>query len=183
MRDSVKDIIKKEFKNFEKSAYLVVANAEKYKITKNTLITMLVEYFKLRGIYVSLNEPCTLLYSDLGEKVMGSKNILIIDSVCKKLGIKNAKNCVQLTKPGDLTELSLVINDALNTNLFDFLFFDQITILLLTNSLKTTEEFSNFLINKIKLNNVRGVLMCIEEEHSKKILPFLSSLCHKTIKI
>lgn len=183
MSDVAKETLIKELGNFEKQMYLTVIDTEKYRLTRNNLVAILVEHLELKGIYVSLNEPCTLLCKECTEKVMSSKNMLIIGGVCKSLGIECVKNCVQLTSPKDLTELSLAINNALSTKLFDFLFFDQFSTLLLYNSLKTIEKFSSYLINKIKLNNIKGVMMCVYEEDSKKIISHLSGLCDKTIKM
>ncbi|MBI4440555.1 hypothetical protein HY639_00150 [Candidatus Woesearchaeota archaeon] len=55
--------------------------------------------------------------------------------------------------------------------------------LLVYNDTKVMERFIHFLVNKLRLFKMRGLIMVIDERKAAKILPILTQFCDKCVKI
>jgi len=64
-----------------------------------------------------------------------------------------------------------------------FIFFDSLTTLLIYHDLNTAERFIHYFLNKITNLNILMIVVSIDEEKSRKLMPILSQLCEKIIKI
>ncbi len=182
---SNKEHIKEALKALSKTTtdiYVFISPVEDYHKNNYFILKYLTKTLKLKGIHVTLNASYKSLSNDLKSNGTNTENLFFIDGISKtQEKVSNTKNCIFIQSPRGLTELSLAITDTINTGDYDFLFFDSISTLLIHNELRTAEKFSHYLINKLKHLDLRGIIISLDEEDSKRLLPILSQVCDKCI--
>tara|TARA_Y100000294_G_scaffold176795_1_gene200239 strand:- start:905 stop:1492 length:588 start_codon:yes stop_codon:yes gene_type:complete len=169
----------------ENKIYVFVSSPEYYHLVNNIILKYLTKKLKLNGIYVTLNIPYSQLQNSLKKHGTDISKLYFIDGISKKTSgkIPKADNCAFTSNPESLTELSLSITEKSNTGKFKFLFLDSISTLLIYHNSKTIEKFSHYMINKLRNANLSGVIMSLDEENSKKLIPLLSQFCDDCIYI
>ena len=64
-----------------------------------------------------------------------------------------------------------------------FIFLDNLATLLIYNEEDSLAEFIHFIINKMRINNITGVLLGVKEEMDPKFLNRIKSFCDKIIEL
>ncbi len=139
-----------------------------------------------KGVYVTINQPYVALKRILEKKKVNLDNIFFIDMISSTVSAEpeRTKQCLFINSPTSLTELGIAIEQLINSIKENkkFIFFDNLSAFLIYNELNVLSEFSHFIINKMRVNEVTGVIMSVEEEMGKELLDTISSFCDKVIK-
>ena len=169
----------------EKEIYIFITKNKNYVHFNAQVLRYLIKKLKLIGIYVTLTTPHSTLLSHLKKENVNTSKIFFIDGTSSQEGLKvTASNCTCIQSPNSLTELSLVITELANTGKFDFLFFDSISTLLVYNDLSTTQKFTQYIIGKLKAKSMcGGIILAVEDEKTKQIIPTLSQFCDGCVNI
>jgi len=139
---------------------------------------------KTKGIYATLNKQYEVIKSELEEKKIDTDNILFIDGVSKKRNTpENAGKVTYISGPESLTDLSIAITVATNTGNYKFLLLDSLTTLLIYNDAHNTQKFAHYLISKMSSYGMSMIILTLDEENSKKMLPILTPFCTKVITV
>ncbi|MBT5740197.1 hypothetical protein HOI26_03790 [Candidatus Woesearchaeota archaeon] len=179
---SVKNKVIKELAKLKKNkgVYAFLSKSEDYQVVNTEIMKYLTK--KNSGIYVTLNKTHCDLVEDLKNNKIDTDKILFIDNVEKDKGC-GADNCLFLGGNQSLTALSMIMGKAAKQKEMKFMFFDSITTLLIYNKLDTAEKFIHYFINKVKNLEILMIIMSVEEEKTKKILPLLTQFCDGLVKI
>ena len=179
---SVKNKVIKELAKLKKNkgVYAFLSKSEDYQVVNTEIMKYLTK--KNSGIYVTLNKTHCDLVEDLKNNKIDTDKILFIDNVEKDKGC-GANNSLFLGGNQSLTALSMVMGKAAKQKEMKFMFFDSITTLLIYNKLDTAEKFIHYFINKVKNLEILMIIMSVEEEKTKKILPLLTQFCDGLVKI
>ncbi|MFH1317035.1 MAG: hypothetical protein ABII01_05950 [Candidatus Woesearchaeota archaeon] len=116
--------------------------------------------------YVSMNKPAPHLESSFKAAGIDTNNVFFIDAISRGVGPYTEKeNMLFVSSPQALSELSIAITQSLSTGVFDVIVFDSLSSLYVMN-LKSgsIERFTNFVINKIRAENKKGVFMVLEDD-------------------
>lgn len=105
--------------------------------------------------------------------------IFVIDATGNTPGI----NHDSISHPSSLTELSIKLVKLTDSGKYEYLFLDSLSILLMYNELKTGEKFVRYLANRIKLLNMKTVILSLDDTESKEIIKIASSVSDKIIRI
>ncbi len=169
----------------EKGIHLFCSNSESYHKVNEIILKELTIKYKLKGIYITLNMSHSTLENHLINKGIDVSKLHFIDSMDRKdLKSSKADNCTFVPNPQALTELSLAITNLINTGKYDFLFLDSISTLLVYHSLKTTAQFTNYLMNKLRNFNLRAIIISLnDDEESKKLIPIISQFCDECVQL
>lgn len=181
---SVKNKVLKELAKFKKNkgVYAFVSKSEDYHTVNAEIIRYLTKTKKYSGIYVTLSKPHCDLVENLKNKKIDTNKLLFIDNSEENEGC-GAPNCICLGRNKSLTALSLAMTQASKQKEIKFMFFDSVTTLLIYNELESAERFIHYFINKVKNLEMFMIMMSIEEEKTKKVIPLLSQFCDGLIKI
>ena len=170
-----------KFKN-KKGIYTFISKPEDYHIVNQEIIRFLTKNLNISGIYVTLNTShCDMVKKFKAERV-DTEKLLFIDNIETGGGCK-AHNCIFLGNTKSLTALSLGMSKACENKSMEFIFFDSVTTILIYNTLKNTERFIHYFINKIKNLDILMIVISIEEPKSNKLTSILSQFCDGCIKI
>ena len=155
--------------NPEEGVFLFVISPENYRPSHSLIFKYFAGKLKDRGIYVSLNEPCSALSRELKKEGVNTEKVYIIDGISRsqKQG-DSVKNCTFLENPGSLTEVSIAITEAMNTGNYGFVFLDSVSTMLIYNNRETIENFLQFIIGKIKNMGISGAIIILSESTLKR---------------
>ena len=171
-------------KTLKKGVFLMCTTADNYVSSKRNALLYLTNELKMKGVYITLNKPSKHIMQSLKEADIEIERMRFIDCIGKTVGIcEDHEHCLHLESPKALTKLSFVLFHSLNSGGVDFLYFDSITTLLAYNNSQMTYEFLHNLISKMRDLNIHGLLVAVEEEKTRNMIPILTQLCDGIIKM
>lgn len=181
----MKEKIKKELSLLPKNyVALVLVGADGFEQANMGLLDILVNDEKLKGCYVTLNRTFTNLKGLLIKNNIGANKLFFIDAISKEVEIvKEYDNCMYMASPESLTELGEAIDGVLKSGKHDFIFIDSINILNIYNDPKTTIKFLHVFTEKIREKNMKGILICLDEEADKKFIDEIAEFCDKIVRL
>ena len=173
----------KEIDNKEVILFTSVAE----NLLKNDIKTIKYLAKKGRGIYITINQPYVALKQILKRNNVNLSNIFFIDLISSTVSANPEKktDCLFINSPTSLTELGISIEQILSSvaSKEKFLFIDNLSAFLIYNELDILSEFSHFLISKMRISGVTGVIMSVEEEVGEKLINTIGGFCDQIIKI
>jgi hypothetical protein len=179
MPDELKDLT-------EYPTVLVMSEAEKMLTNTAKVIKTLLKKCDA-GVFITVNQPYTVIEKMLGKNGVDVKKLYFVDCISETAGgkPKQSKHCLYVTSPSNLTEIGIGLMQILKAlgDKKKFVFIDSLGTFLTYNSAGTMSKFSHFIITKISLEEVSGVLMAVDNEMDQKLIDDLKVFCQKTIKL
>ena len=170
------DIDKELAKN---KVILVVIPSTKYNSTSLKIAKKLSQK---KLCYVTTNKTSGSLNEIFNKKKVKMENLIFVDAISKSLGTSEKdEQTIQVSSPGALTELSLVIRKVLNHNP-DYLIFDSITNLLTYNKPETVSRFLSSLTNQIKKSETKAVFYALDVKEHKGMIQQCGMFMDKVTK-
>jgi len=144
----------------EEKILLVMTNSANYAETATNLTKLFSKSGS--GIYVSVNKPFETLKQSFIRNKIKVNSIFFIDMVTKTNDARKDSNCLYLGNPGDLTSVSIAIDQVLSSIEGEkFVIFDTINTLLNYNNESMVIRFMHALVSKIRNENARGILLSV----------------------
>jgi len=180
------DELHKKLGGLDKYVILATVEAKKYYKTNLDIVSYFVKKRKTPGVYVTLNKPYAVILEDLKKRGIESKMILFIDAVTRTTMQKPQKTggCLFIGNPENLSDLSLATDQAVRALPFKekFILFDSLNTLLVYNNINMVIRFIHFLISKMRIWKVVGIIISLEKS-DKELIDKLSQFCDVTIKM
>lgn len=183
MEENISIKLKQEFKNLPDN-WIAMLETQADKSLKVSLeaINILTKQ-GLIGIVLAAARPHTSLMQLYEKKGIDTTKIFFLCCVCKK-ETKKEDNVVHLQNVDALTSISVAINNVIEMlKGKSFLFIDSISAMLIYNDPRILARFIHSVLVKLRLNNIGGILISIEEDTKKEIRAELTQLCDAVIKI
>jgi len=138
-----------------------------------------------KGVYVIVSRPYRFILNEMQRRKINTDNILFLDCISAMAGEHGDKVCKYVESPAALEEIGMHIGLLLDKieSKEKFLILDSISALLIYNSKNSLKEFSMFLINRLRLEKVTGVLVIIEKEIPDDLKQILIAMCDKVIYV
>lgn len=135
-------------------------------------------FSKMNGItcYISVNKIYSALMDDFKEAGIDTSKFIFIDAVTRSINPKTEqqKNCIFVNSPGDLTSLSIAVNQMLMIKKVENFIFDSLSTLLVYNKESIVYKFAHSLANKLKQSGKNAVFAISEGDSTSKILDEIS---------
>ena len=185
--DFLKNVIAKELQKVgqENAVYMFISKDENYHLVNTLILQHLVK--KLTGICVTMKSGYLNIVQNLRKlNIDVNERLLFVDAVTskKRKEFSKHKNLILTGSSKSLTDLSIIISEMINTDKFDFLFFDSLEGLLKFNEQELSEKFMHFIINKMRGFNLEGIIISLSiDKDSEKLISTLAPLCDKVIRI
>ena len=142
-----------------------------------SIISVMNTKLKLFGINVTLNKNYENLQQTLKQQKIDTSKILFIDVISQSKNMKR-KNCIFITNPQSLTELSIQITEAVNGGKYEYVLIDSINTLLVYNDSNVIQKFIHFIINKLNALEIICIIISVKDEsQTQKIFPTLMQFC------
>ena len=169
--------IKKSLSFSEKEINLIISKPKNYKLVSTHIIKNLTKSGK-KGIYVTLNKNYDDIVANFTKQGIDLTKLFFIDATKSS---KKRDNCIPVPSPEALTELSITIITMINTEKFDFLFFDSLNSVLAYNDFEVTKRFSHYIISKVKSKKITAIILSNEEKFTKNSFSVLCQSYDKCI--
>lgn len=153
-----------------KSLVLVFRKPEEEPLKKVRIIRHLLEPMGKDGVYVALNESSGYLYGLFTQGLTRPAKLAFIDFNPPSRGIPlGPKSTLFVSSKTSLTEFSILLNKAIETDSYHFLFLDSVLALVMDKPRNEGERFLKYLVEKLSLFELIG-LFAIETEFNPEIL-------------
>jgi archaellum biogenesis ATPase FlaH len=141
---------------------IIIPNREYLKATLVLVRELSQKYNKI--CYVSLNELYDEIINNFEKSGIDVKKFFFIDAITKTSRTipEKKKDCIFVSSPNSLIELSLAITETLNKENPDLLIFDSLSTLLIYEKESTVTKFIHSLIGKIRANNTDCYMTALE---------------------
>lgn len=164
---------------------LIVSPEDKYESTNIEILKLLCNEEKSPGLYITFDKPYDLVSKTLHDSGVDTSKLFFIDLVTKtkKGNHERTKNCLFIPSPKEISDLGVAIDESIRAskNKKGFLFVDSVSALYIYNSSGTAKKFQHFLTIRMRISNLKGILMSLNAGTEEKIIPFLAQFCDKII--
>ncbi|MFA4955989.1 MAG: hypothetical protein WC556_03330 [Candidatus Methanoperedens sp.] len=180
------EYIETELANLPKNfIVLLVSSSSHYQENNLNILKLLLNDRKMSGIYINVTKSCDNISDLMRSNGIDISRLFFIDCVTLNSGFKPVKKdtCLYVNSPSDLTEISIVLDQLVQTNTTEgkFLFLDSLSTLLIYNSPNITSKFAHFLTVKLRQWKITGILITLEKETDEKLLSLISQFADKII--
>lgn len=140
-----------------------------------------------KGLFITINQPYLSLKKILKDNGINIKKMYFIDmiSATTSTNPERTNECLFISSPSDLTDLGISIDQSLTAmgKGKKLLFVDNLSTFLIYNNTKVMAEFTHFLINKLRIHEVIGVIISIQEEMGSEFITKIESFCDDIIRM
>lgn len=171
--------VKKELKESHDALVLIPS------MSYNEVISDVLKQLSRKKIcYVTLNKTADSLKEIFKSKGINTKYAFFVDAISQT--IKKMPNetydCLFVSSPGSLTELSIAIDHLLKHG-FDYLIFDSLTNLLIYSKKAPVAKFVSSLINKIKATETKAIFYALKMDQHQEMIQETSMFVDKVIDL
>ena len=188
VEDDIRGKLEEKLKGLEDSKVVLISSkSEMHSQVVSNMLDILVNGRGMGGVYLSITRPYEFILSAMEANKIPPDNIQFIDCISMMAGkAQHGKNgnVVFIENPSSLEEVSMYLDRMLakvNTPK-KFLFLDSLSSLLIYNTDKSVKEFTHFMINKIRLENIAGVILSIEKKEAEDLVKTLTPMCDAEIR-
>ncbi|MDD4127377.1 MAG: hypothetical protein PHV39_06795 [Methanomicrobium sp.] len=168
---------------------IIIALSPSKTYRENTLL-MLKEIQKessLRTIIICVNQPASFLISLYRKNGIDISRIYFIDAITQYAtgtAPKNIENCKFVSKPGDLTSMGIAVTTTLQKFKGDksLIFLDSVNAMLIHSNSLVLTKFIHFIISKLRIMNIAGILLAIENGIDPVLMTQLTSFADDMIE-
>ncbi len=177
-----------DLENIEKrKVILVSAKGEGHPNAVISVLKKLVNDEKMGGVYLSFTKPSDNIISNMQEQKIREEDVYFIDCVSIMAGkIITAKKdrVAYVENPSSLEDITLHIDNMLSKVTTDkkFLFLDSLSSLSIYNNDKSVKEFTHYLINKVRLHDLIGIILTVDKKETEELVRIITPMCDHQIK-
>ncbi len=162
---------------------LVVSKSENHGDAALGMLDILARQRGIGGVYLSVTQPYEVVKAS-----SGAKDVYYIDCISRMAGKgvpEKSDDVFFVENPSSLEEMSLYLDRLLVKVKSEkkFIFIDSLSSLLIYNTDKSVKEFTHYMINKIRLENLTGVILSIEKREAEDIIRTISPMCDTEIRL
>ncbi|MCX6775981.1 MAG: hypothetical protein NT130_03985 [Candidatus Micrarchaeota archaeon] len=168
---------------------LILSTADVYSIAQEIALKVLVTNKNMCGTYITFNRPYSTLKKTIEDQGLDLSRLFFIDLITESAGGKaercNNYRCFYVSSPKNLTELSILIEQAMLRLSGEkrFVFIDSISTMLVYNDADTVLRFMHSLTGKMRLLGITGIVFLLEKESDEKFLAQVSQFCDTVVTI
>ena len=163
---------------------ILVIPPEFYVRISSELPVELVKEWGIEGVLVSANKPYLTVKESLLALGILDK-LIFVDCASRLAGASpSGEKLVLINNPANLTELTISITKSVKIlGEKCFLVFDSLTTLLIYSKVKLLTQFAHSLGLMLKANKVTSLFLAVEQETSKEMLSFLSTIADNFVHL
>ncbi|MFH1331795.1 MAG: hypothetical protein ABIH63_00740 [archaeon] len=168
----------------EKFIALVVIPADKMEEVSIEVLNALTKKYRA-GSYITVNRPYKNMVKIMESKNINERNLFFIDCITDYLREKEAivRNCYFVDSPTDLTEIGIALDPLLKDKIHQFLILDSVDTLKIYNNTESVIKFTHFLTGKLRIHDMSGIFLMVDEKSDEKFVHQLGQFCDKVIHL
>jgi hypothetical protein len=187
-RDEIREKLLAELREVaDNKVILISSKSENHTPVVSGMLDFLIRQREMGGVYLSVTRPYEYIITTMNSANIPSDNIFFIDCISMMAGKsthEKRENVVFVENPSSLEEVSMYLDKMLAkvTRPRKFLFLDSLSSLLIYNNDKSVKEFTHFIINKIRLENIAGIILSIEKKEAEDLVKTLTPMCDAELR-
>ena len=160
---------------------VILCNSD-YPEILNEIIKQTSENFEKIG-YVTLNKPYNTLIEIFKKNNVDLKKFGFVDAITKSvIKPESIKNCVFISAPNALTEMSIVIKKVSESQHPDIFIFDSLSSLLVYEKGPTLIKFVHSLVEFLRVHKIKIIFIALKSDIDSALIKDLSMFADKMIK-
>lgn len=178
--------LESELKALPKGGIMLIETAAENALEMSISAIKILTRKNYTGIILSASRPCRNLLDIYNNNRIDTKKVAVLCAVCRSQGVntKDSFNVLHLEKLSALTQISISINETINSIKGDkFIFIDSVTTMLIHNQPNTFAMFIHNVLTKMRVNGVDGYLISLETETNKEVRAEIAQLCDKVVRV
>jgi archaellum biogenesis ATPase FlaH len=173
--------LSEEIKN--SNIMLLVVPKEKYHEELIEIIRVIAENVK-KTCYVCINEPYNFVVNNLKKNNIALEKFFFIDTLTMKVQEPpEVDNCIFVSAPNALTEISLAFSKVLNEVKCDSTLFDTISALMIYENPHSIVQFVHNILTKIRVSNGKAVFIALKEDINSELVKDLYMFVDKVVDL
>lgn len=142
---------------------------------------------RLHIIVICVNQPAAFLMDFYSHHGIDTSRIFFIDAITRYAtgtAPEDLENCMFISKPNDLTSMGIAITTILKK--FEeektLIFLDSVNAMLIHSSSSDLVKFIHFVISKLRIMNIAGILLAVEKGLDPVLLTQLSTFADDLVE-
>ena len=171
----------------EKRIILALAPSRTYRANTVQMIREIQGAGSLRIIVICVNQPASFIVDFYRRNNIDTSRIFFIDAITQYatgMAPENVENCRFVSKPNDLTAIGIAITSMLKK--FEgektLIFLDSVNAMLIHSSSSDLTKFIHFLISKLRIMNIAGILLAVEKGLDPVLLSQLTTFADELVE-
>ena len=155
--------------------------------TDMALLKFLVKEKKMKGLIICVDRDYNQMRKLVKSIDLSDDFLYYIDAVTlytgKEVDSKSQNKVLFIESPSDLTSLDIAISEMIEKLECGFLLLDCLSSLKLYNNTKKLGVFLHDLSSKLRLSNIYGIILLVEEDSDSWLHSVIRAFCDKNIVI
>ncbi|MBI2183822.1 MAG: hypothetical protein HYU39_02560 [Thaumarchaeota archaeon] len=165
---------------------LILEKAVNYLSTNLQILKYLVNELELFGIYVTINRPYDTISHILEENMIDTQRLFFIDAITRTAGGRPTRQerIIYVASPQNLSEISIAVSELIGMTEGNdrFIFFDSLSTLTIYNTVGTVAKFAHFMVTQMRLSDLRGIILSLEQESDASLINTLAQFVDKVVR-
>ncbi len=163
---------------------LTLVRSENSEKANMALLDYLVNKKGYKGNYIAVSRPFKNISMLLKNNAIDSEQLFFIDCISRDLGGEvEAHNCVYIDSPQHLTDLSIAMQELFAMKHGEFVVIDSVNTLSIYNDHERLMKFMHFVSSKIRLHELKGVMISLHKGTDPTFVSEISQFCDKVIDL
>ncbi|GEM_PF-1411374 len=185
--ETIRKKLKKVLERFKPNAISLISTKSEPMNIVTAMLQILLSEEKYGGVFISVSRPYEEIMKAMNTNRIRSDDIYFIDCISHAAGKRpeEAENVVFVENPSSLEEISMYVDKEMNKvkSKNRFILLDSLSSLLIYNNEDSAKEFSHFLINHMRVNNIGGVILTMEKKEVEELVKTLVPMCDMFIEL
>jgi hypothetical protein len=171
----------------DKRIILALSPSRTYRENTLLMIKEIQKESTLRIIVICVNQPAAFLMDFYGRSGIDTGRIFFIDAItlyATGSATENLENCKFVSKPNDLTAMGIAVTSVLKK--FEgektVIFLDSVNAMLIHSSSSDLTKFIHFVISKLRIMNIAGILLAVEKGLDPELLSQLTTFADDLVE-
>ncbi len=170
----------------EKRIILALSPSKSYRENSLAMIRQ-IQKRGMRIIVICVNQPATFLMDTYTRSGIDTNRIYFIDAITQYATgslTECPQNCKFIAKPGDLTAMGMAVTTALKQfgQEKTVIFLDSVNAMLIHSSSADLTKFIHFVISKLRIMNIAGILLAVEKGLDPVLLSQLTTFADDLVE-
>ncbi|MEM3373980.1 MAG: hypothetical protein QXE31_02045 [Candidatus Woesearchaeota archaeon] len=172
--------LKEEIKNSDIN--LIIGSKSNY-IENINFILKEINFISNKIGYITLNKPYTKILSDIQKLNLDKNKFFFVDAITATVSSPPiVDNCVFVSSPSALTEISVSFSTLVQEKNADLIFFDTISTLIIYQDIGQVIKFAHNIITKARVLGKKAIFLTLKED-SETLIKDLNMFVDKIIEL
>ena len=134
--------------------------------------------------YVCVNDPYGFVASNLDKNGIDAKKFFFIDTLTRNVQEPpHTDNCIFVSSPSALTEISLAFSKALNEMHCDASIFDTLSTMLVYEKPHAIIQFIHNLLTKLRISSGKAIFITLKDDLNSELTKDLYMFVDKVVEM